>query len=71
MSEIEPRGSRLPRSTRERRAYRLVVAGGALATVAVVGLVLAIVGVMPPEIPLLAAVLAVVCAVRFRRTVGR
>jgi hypothetical protein len=70
MSELERRRSRLPRSTRERRAYRLVVSGGALAMVALVGVVLAIAGVIGAEIPVLAAALAVVCAVLFRRTVS-
>ena len=70
MSEIEPRGNRLPRSTRERRAYRLVLAGGSLAVVAVVGFVLAIAGVIGLGIPFLAAALAVVCALLSRRTVG-
>jgi hypothetical protein len=71
MSELEPSGSRLPRRTREQRAYRLVLATGTLSVVAVVGFILAIVGVIGIGIPLLAAVLAVVCGLLFRRTVGR
>ena len=70
MSDLERSGSRLPRRTREQRAYRLVVAGGTLAVVAVVGFILAIVGVIGIGIPLLAAVLAVVSGLLFRRTVG-
>jgi hypothetical protein len=69
MSELEPRGSRLPRSTRERRAYRLVVATGVFGAFAVVGFVLAIAGVIGLGTPFLAAVLAVVSAWLFRRTV--
>jgi hypothetical protein len=70
MSDLEPRsGSRLPRRQREQRAYNLVLAGGALAVVFVVTAVLAIVGVMGWSIPILAAILAVVCGLLFRRTV--
>ncbi len=72
MSGLEPRsGSRLTRRGRERRAYQLVVAGGGLATVAVVGIVLAFLGIIGSGIPILAAILAVICAVLFRRTVSR
>lgn len=71
MSELERSPSRLPRKTREERAYRLVLAGGTLGVVAVVGFVLAIAGVIGIGIPFLAAVLAVVCVLLFRRAVGR
>jgi hypothetical protein len=66
VSQLEPR---TPRSVRERRAYRLALAGGAFATVAVVGFVLAIAGAMGAGIPFLAAAAAVVCGLLFRRTV--
>ena len=69
MSNIEPSGSRLPRSTRERRAYRLVLASGLFGAIAVVGFVLAIAGVMGVGIPFLAAVLAIISGLLFRRTV--
>jgi hypothetical protein len=70
MSDLERRsGSRLSRRQREQRAYNLVLAGGALAVVFVVTAVLAIVGVMGWSIPILAAILAVVCGLLFRRTV--
>jgi len=69
MSELEPSRSRLPRSAREQRAYRLVVAGGALGVVAVVGLILAIAGAIGGGIPFLAAIGAVICWLMFRRTV--
>jgi hypothetical protein len=58
------------RRGRERRAYQLVLAGSAAGTIAVVGFVLAIVGVMGFGIPFIAAIVALVCAVLFRRTVG-
>jgi putative flippase GtrA len=68
MNSLEPRrGSRLTRSAKERRAYRLVLVGGTSAAVAVVGFVLAIAGVIGGGIPLLAVVIAVICAVLFRR----
>jgi predicted MFS family arabinose efflux permease len=71
MSDIERRPSRLPRKTREERAYRLVVAGGTFAAVAVIGFVLAIAGVIGWGIPFIAVVIAVVCGLLFRRAVGR
>ncbi len=58
------------RRGRERRAYQLVLAGSAAGTVAVVGFVLALVGVMGFGVPFIAAIIAVVCGVLFRRTVG-
>ena len=69
MSELEPSRSRLPRSAREQRAYRLVLAGGALGVVAVVGLILAIAGAIGGGIPFLAAIGAVICWLMFRRAV--
>jgi hypothetical protein len=70
MSDLERRsGSRPSRRQREQRAYNLVLAGGALGVVFVVTALLAIFGVMGWSIPILAAILAVVCALLFRRTV--
>jgi hypothetical protein len=70
MSDLSPRPSYTPRRTREQRAYRLVVVGGAAGTVAVVGFVLAIAGVIGIGIPLIAAIVAVVALVLFRSTVS-
>ena len=71
MGDLSPRsGGRLSRRTREQRAYRLVVAGGVAGVVAVVGLVLAIVGIGSFGIPVLAAIVSAVCLLLFRRTVG-
>ena len=71
MTEISPRpGGRVSRSTRERRAYRLVLIGGSAAAVAAVGFVLAIFGVIGAGVPLLAAVVAGVSGLLFRRTVS-
>ncbi len=47
-----------------------MLAGSAAGTVAVVGFVLALVGVMGFGVPFIAAIIAVVCGVLFRRTVG-
>jgi uncharacterized membrane protein len=65
-----PPGGRLSRRTREQRAFRLVLAGGAAGLVAVVGVVLAIAGVVGFGIPVLAGIVAAVCALAFRRTVS-
>ena len=71
MNSLEPRGgSRLSRRAREDRAYRLILATGALGTVAVVGLLLAFVGVIGAGIPIVAGILAAICGFLFRRTVS-
>jgi putative flippase GtrA len=58
------------RRDRERRAYQFALAGGAAGAVAVVTFVLAIAGVMGFGIPFIAAIVALVCGLLFRRTVG-
>jgi len=71
MSDLSPRGgNRVSRSTKQQRAYQLVIAGGAAGVATVVGVVLAIVGIISLAIPLLTAIIAIVCAVLFRRTVS-
>jgi hypothetical protein len=68
VSGLERRpGSRPTRKQREQRAYRLVLAGGTAGLVAVVGLVLAALGAIGYGIPILAAVVAVLCFVLLRR----
>ena len=69
MSELDRRPSYTPRRTREQRAYRLAVVGGIAGAVAVVGVVLAIVGVIGGGVPFAAAVVAAICALWFRATV--
>jgi len=70
MSDLERRsGTRPSRRARERRAYNLAVAGSVLGVVFVVGALLAILTSFPWSIPIIAAILAVVCALLFRRTV--
>jgi len=71
MSDITPRPNRTPsRRNREDRAYKLVLAGSAAAVIAVVTFVLAIVNVLGFGIPILAALVAVLCGWMFRRTVA-
>lgn len=71
MSNLERRpGSRPSRKEREGRAYQLVLAGGTFGALAVVGLVLAVVGIIGAGWPLLSAAIAAICFWLFRRTVS-
>ncbi|MCW3012176.1 MAG: hypothetical protein JWO90_2580 [Solirubrobacterales bacterium] len=71
MSSLEPRsGKRVTRKEREAKALRLVAVGGTAGAVAVIGFVLAAIGVVGFGVPLLAGILAVICLVLFRRNVG-
>ncbi len=69
MSDIERRrGSGLTRKQREERAYKLVLATGAAGAVAVVTAILAAIDLIGTNIPVLAAILAVIFFVMLRRT---
>ena len=71
MSDIERRGgSRPSRKKREQRAFRLVMVGGTLGVLGTVGLVLAIFTSFGAGWPIIALILAAVCAWLFRRTVN-
>ncbi|MBB4662600.1 hypothetical protein [Conexibacter arvalis] len=71
MSDIQRRSSNRPtRRQREQRAYQLVMASGAFGLVAVVGLVLALATSFPSAVWVISAIVAVVCFLMFRRTVG-
>jgi hypothetical protein len=59
------------RRGRERRAYQLVLVGSTAGVIAVVGFVLAVVSSFSFSIPFIAAIVAVVCVLLFRRTVAR
>jgi hypothetical protein len=59
------------RRGRERRAYQLVLVGSTAGVIAVVGFILAVLGVLGYGIPFIAAIVAVVCGLIFRRTVAR
>ena len=60
----------MPRRQREDRAYKLVVATAGFGAISVVTFVLAIFGVMGFGFPILAAIVAVICLIFFRRTVS-
>jgi fatty acid desaturase len=71
VADLQKRGSYTPRRAREQRAYRMVVTGGVAGGVAVVGLVLAIAGVVGAWLPILALIVAALAVVGFRRSVGQ
>ena len=70
MSELSPRGDYTPRRVREQRAFRLAMVGGGAGVVAVVGVVLAILGIVGAGLPIIAAAVAAICFVLFRRIVS-
>jgi putative flippase GtrA len=71
MGDLAPRSGGPPsRRSREQRAYRLVMTGGVATAVAVVGTVLAVIGVLGWWLPVLAVVVAAICGLLFRRTVS-
>jgi hypothetical protein len=69
--ELQPRGSYTPRRTREQRAYRLVVAGSTAGVVGVAGIVLSVAGVVSAAFPIIALLIAAMCAFGFMRTVAK
>jgi hypothetical protein len=70
VADIQKRGSYTPRRAREQRAYRLVVTGSVAGGVGVVTLVLAVADVMGAGIPVIAFIVAAICLLLFRQTVG-
>jgi len=70
MGDLTRGPNRTPRAVRERRAYQLAMAGGTASLAAVVTLVLAIVGIGSIGIPVVLAIVAVICFLLFRRTVS-
>jgi hypothetical protein len=70
MANLQKRGSYTPRRVREQRAFRLVATGGVAGTVGVVGFVLAIAGVVGWGLPIIALIVAALCAYGFTRTTG-
>jgi hypothetical protein len=70
VSNLERRGSYTPRRKREQRAYTLTVVGGVASAVGVVSFVLAIFGVVGFGLPILALIVAAVCAFLFKRAVS-
>jgi hypothetical protein len=71
MSNLEPRSGRRPsRRQREAQAYRLVVTTAVLSVVGIVGLVLALFGVIGAGLPIVLLVVAAVLALYLRRSLG-
>jgi 4-hydroxybenzoate polyprenyltransferase len=70
VADLQRRGSYTPRRIREQRAYRLAVGGSVAGVVGVVTLILAIAGVIGGGVPLIAFIVAALCAVGFVRTVN-
>ncbi len=71
MADLQRSGNRTPRRVREQRAYRLALTGGVAGTIGVIGLVLALVGVTSAGWPIIALIVAAICMLGFRSTVGR
>lgn len=69
-SDLQKRGSYTPRRVREQRAYRMAVGGTVAGIAGVVGVVLAVVGVVSAALPIIALLIAAVCAFGFMRTVA-
>ena len=70
MADIQKRPSYTPRRVREKRAYQVAVTGAAAGVVGVAGIVLAAVGVVGAGLPVIALIVAVICAVIFRRIIS-
>jgi len=70
VADIEKRRSYTPRQVREQRAYRLVVTGGTAGAVGVVTAVLAVAGIIGAGLPVVAFIVAAICAFRFMANVG-
>jgi hypothetical protein len=70
MANIDKRGSYVPRRQRERRAYQLTVGGSTAGVLGVVTLVLAAAGVLSFGLPVILLIVAALCYVGFRRSVG-
>jgi len=70
MKSLRKQDKYMPRRKRERRALRLIATGTIASVLAIVGLVLAIAGVISAALPILALVVVGVCVYLFRRTVA-
>jgi hypothetical protein len=70
VSNLERRGGYPPRRVREQRAYWLVVGGGGAGVIGVVGIVLAVAGVIGAALPVIALIVAALCAWGFMRMVA-
>ena len=70
MNGLQKQGNYMPRRKRERRALRLIATGTIASVLAIVGLGLAIAGVISAALPILALVVVGACVYLFRRTVA-
>jgi hypothetical protein len=70
MADLQKRGSYTPRRTREQRAYRLAVTGAGAGVVGIAGIVLSVAGVVGAWLPILALIIAALCAFGFTRAIG-
>ena len=70
MANLEKRGNYTPRRVRERRAYQLVVAGSVAGLIGAVGVVLAVISVIGWGLPIVALIVAAICALMFRRMIS-
>jgi putative flippase GtrA len=59
------------RRSREQRAFQFVLVGSTAGVIAIVGFILAAVDVIGFGVPFIAAIVALVCSVLFRRSVSR
>ena len=71
MSNLDRRGGYTPRHVREKRAYRLALAGAATGGLGVVTLVLSVVGIVSFGIPVILLIIAALCAFGFMRVTGQ
>ena len=71
MSNLDRRGNYTPRRAREKRAYRLAVAGTAAGGLGVITLVLAAVTSLSFGIPVILLIVAALCAFGFMRATGQ
>jgi hypothetical protein len=70
MANLQKRPDYTPRRVRERRAYRLAVVGTSAGAVGVIGIVLAVAGVVGAGLPVIALIVAALCAAGFKYTVS-
>lgn len=71
MSNLDRRRGYTPRRAREQRAYRMVLVGSGAGVVAVVGAVLAVVGIISWGLPVIALIVAALAAYGFMRATGQ
>jgi hypothetical protein len=70
MANLEKRSNYTPRRVREQRAYRLAVVGASAGAIGVIGIVLAVAGVVGAGLPVIALIVAALCAAGFKATVS-